>query len=432
MFPWNCVIRLRLQCWASEYCFLVTIVLTLAVKNAFLVELNGKPHLCCLLLTRCFPTTHLKYGIVLWVCSQANFRMQSQTNWLQDQSCWKKGGGVLLLKSLDSSNFYGLSYWTDILKRQSQLHYLIALRAYDTMQSNSHQDWTDLRNLYMWPQIIDPELLGGLIYWGRSVKCEWLSLLMAKWDLDGDMELWKFCVFSSPLPSNIWSWCPGRPGWLLVALQHPLALRLVHITTMAELLFLGQEFLYSTQFYTEDMVLAEEEVVPIGAGINYTGTGQQGVMEISLSNIPIYVVASVPRGLCVAVAEAGGNLRLAELHWGHPSWVLKGGGDRSLEQLHICCDRGHSDSLSLWRLHCGPISLLDLILALISSLTHQPESSVPAPFLSCSVVSFCCSACCLGFPLTTLQHRGKASLGIGHVKQNPHVAQEMYIKTSFI
>ncbi|KAJ7327302.1 hypothetical protein JRQ81_017061 [Phrynocephalus forsythii] len=75
------------------------------------------------------------------------------------------------------------------------------------------------------------------------------------------------------------------------------------------------EFLYSAQFCAEDMVLAGGSGT-CGATILHTGTGQT-VGEIPLKpNKPVHVVAAAaaPGGFSVAVAGAGGNLQLAELH----------------------------------------------------------------------------------------------------------------------
>ncbi|XP_058049348.1 ribosome biogenesis protein WDR12 homolog isoform X2 [Ahaetulla prasina] len=72
------------------------------------------------------------------------------------------------------------------------------------------------------------------------------------------------------------------------------------------------EFLYSAQFCTEDVVVAGGSGTS-GAGIIHTGTGQV-IREVLLSNKPVHAVASASKGQPVAVAGAGGNLYLAELH----------------------------------------------------------------------------------------------------------------------
>ncbi|XP_033015502.1 uncharacterized protein LOC117052641 [Lacerta agilis] len=72
------------------------------------------------------------------------------------------------------------------------------------------------------------------------------------------------------------------------------------------------EFLYSAQFCMEDVVLAGGSGTS-GASAIHTGTGQV-VGEILLPNKPVHVVASAPGGQAVAVAGAGGNLHLAQLH----------------------------------------------------------------------------------------------------------------------
>nr|XP_034990452.1 uncharacterized protein LOC118094305 isoform X2 [Zootoca vivipara] len=72
------------------------------------------------------------------------------------------------------------------------------------------------------------------------------------------------------------------------------------------------EFLYSAQFCMGDVVLAGGSGTS-GASAIHTGTGQV-VGEILLPNKPVHVVASAPGGQAVAVAGAGGNLHLAELH----------------------------------------------------------------------------------------------------------------------
>ncbi|XP_077789778.1 uncharacterized protein LOC114604519 isoform X5 [Podarcis muralis] len=72
------------------------------------------------------------------------------------------------------------------------------------------------------------------------------------------------------------------------------------------------EFLYSAQFCMGDVVLAGGSGTS-GASAIHTGTGQV-VGEILLPNKPVHVVASAPGSQAVAVAGAGGNLHLAELH----------------------------------------------------------------------------------------------------------------------
>ncbi|KAM6440349.1 uncharacterized protein PHA67_022569 isoform 5-T5 [Liasis olivaceus] len=72
------------------------------------------------------------------------------------------------------------------------------------------------------------------------------------------------------------------------------------------------EFLYSAQFCTEDVVVAGGSGTS-GAGIIHAGTGRV-IGEILLPNKPVHVVASASKGRPVAVAGAGGNLYLAELH----------------------------------------------------------------------------------------------------------------------
>ncbi|XP_061439787.1 small ribosomal subunit protein RACK1-like isoform X2 [Rhineura floridana] len=72
------------------------------------------------------------------------------------------------------------------------------------------------------------------------------------------------------------------------------------------------EFLYSAQFCTGDVVLAGGSGSS-GASAIHIGTGQV-IGEILLPNKPVHVVASAPGGQSVAVAGAGGNLHLAELH----------------------------------------------------------------------------------------------------------------------
>ncbi|XP_062837567.1 probable serine/threonine-protein kinase PkwA [Anolis carolinensis] len=72
------------------------------------------------------------------------------------------------------------------------------------------------------------------------------------------------------------------------------------------------EFLYGARFCARDMVVAGGSGTS-GASVIHTGTGKVAG-EILLPSKPVHVVASAPGGTTLAVAGAGGNLHLAQLH----------------------------------------------------------------------------------------------------------------------
>ncbi|KAM6440350.1 uncharacterized protein PHA67_022569 isoform 6-T6 [Liasis olivaceus] len=120
-------------------------------------------------------------------------------------------------------------------------------------------------------------LTGG---WDNSVKAK--RVLTASWVPRDALQLWDLRM------SRLWQNVPfpGNPT--------------------------QGEFLYSAQFCTEDVVVAGGSGTS-GAGIIHAGTGRV-IGEILLPNKPVHVVASASKGRPVAVAGAGGNLYLAELH----------------------------------------------------------------------------------------------------------------------